>query len=163
MRTTEYSVPVHLDKHVELVQPTTLFSTLRGMRSTFKFNEDAPAIVNANAPAISVPSASGGQVDASCNGTITISCLFQLYNAVGYTPSAKTGNQIGITGYLEEFANEADLQAFYKDQVPAAVNSSFTFVSVAGACVAWREEPHSNGLRRWHQQSIGPRRGGESR
>ena len=132
VRTTEYSIPAHLDKHVELVQPTTLFSTLRGMRSTFKFNEDAPALVNADAPPISVPSASGGKVDASCNGTITISCLFQLYNAVGFTPSADTGNQIGITGYLEEFANNADLQAFYKDQVPAAVNSTFTLVSIAG-------------------------------
>ena len=132
MRTTEYSIPAHLDKHVELVQPTTLFSTLRGMRSTFKFNEDAPALVNADAPPISVPSASGGKVDASCNGTITISCLLQLYNAVGYKPSAEIGNRIGVTAYLEEFANEADLQLFYKDQVPAAVNSSFTFISIAG-------------------------------
>ena len=132
MRTPEYSVPVHLDEHVALVQPTTLFSTLRGMRSTFMPDEGTHVQVRADTPTISVPSASGGKVDASCNGTITISCLLQLYNAVGYKPSAEIGNRIGVTAYLEEFANEADLQLFYKDQVPAAVNSSFTFISIAG-------------------------------
>jgi len=53
---------------------------------------------------------------------------------VNYTPSAHVGNSIGITGYLEEFANRADLQQFYEDQVPAAaaVNSTFKFISVKG-------------------------------
>ena len=132
MRTTEYSLPAHIHDHIELVQPTTLFSTFRGMRTTFHLDENAPAIVDASAPPISVPSASGGQVDASCNGTITITCLLELYNAVGYKASANTGNQIGITGYLEEFANIVDLQAFFADQRPDAVNSTFNFVSVAG-------------------------------
>lgn len=71
-------------------------------------------------------------MDASCNTTITISCLKELYNAVGFKPSATNGNKIGLTGYLEQFANIADLQSFYADQVPAAVNTSFTFVSVNG-------------------------------
>ncbi len=46
-----------------------------------------------------VSAASGVSVDASCNQVITITCLQQLYNAVGFTPSAKD-NSIGITGYL---------------------------------------------------------------
>lgn len=74
----------------------------------------------------------GVSVDASCNTTITITCLKQLYNAVGFTPSATNGNQIGITGYLEQFANIQDLQLFFADQLPSALNSSFKFVSVNG-------------------------------
>lgn len=73
-----------------------------------------------------------------------------MYNAVGFTPSA-AGNSIGITGYLvragipsfwiknanpripqEQFANNQDLQSFFADQRPDALNSTFKFISVAG-------------------------------
>ena len=88
----------------------------------------------------SVPAQGGGSiklpggitVDASCNTTITPTCLKQLYNAVGFTPSASNGNQIAVTGYLEQFANFADLQSFFKEEVPAAVGSSFKVVSIHG-------------------------------
>ncbi|KAF8622126.1 hypothetical protein AX15_007258 [Amanita polypyramis BW_CC] len=73
----------------------------------------------------------GVTIDAGCNTTITIKCLQQLYNAVGYTPSAR-GNSIGITGYLEEYANKQDLQLFYADQLPTALHTSFKFTSVHG-------------------------------
>lgn len=102
------------------------------MSTTFRFSEEITSTVSANAPPIKVPSASSGQVDASCNSTITVTCLQQLYNAVGFKPSGKNGNQIGITGYLEEFANIADLQLFFADQRPDALNSTFKFISIKG-------------------------------
>lgn len=102
------------------------------MSTTFRFSKEVTSTVSANAPPIKVPSASKGQVDASCNSTITVTCLQQLYNAVGFKPSGKNGNQIGITGYLEEFANIADLQLFFADQRPDAINSTFKFVSIKG-------------------------------
>ena len=102
------------------------------MKTTFRLHEGALPTIDANAPPISVPSASGGHVDASCNETITITCLLELYNAVGYKASANIGNQIAVTGYLEQFANIADLQLFYADQRPDALNSSFKVVSVNG-------------------------------
>lgn len=133
VRTTAYSIPEHLDEHVELVQPTTLFSRMKSLKTTFHINEaQEKAVAPAAAPPISVPSASGGHVDASCNQTITITCLLQLYNAVGFKPSTKNGNEIGITGYLEEFANIQDLQSFYADQRPDALNSSFKTVLING-------------------------------
>ncbi len=135
VRTTEYSIPEHLDDHVELVQPTTMFSRMRSLKTTFHINDvqEKVAAASAAAPPISIPSASGGHVDASCNQTITITCLQQLYNAVGFTPSTKHGNEIGITGYLEQFANIQDLQSFYADQRPDALNSSFATVLINGA------------------------------
>lgn len=102
------------------------------MKTTFHFDKDNVVTVAADAPPIKVPTASGGHVDASCNGTITITCLLELYNAVGYTASAKIGNQIGITGYLEQFANIADLQLFFADQRPDALGSSFKLISING-------------------------------
>ncbi|TFK79833.1 tripeptidyl peptidase A [Polyporus arcularius HHB13444] len=134
VRTTAYSVPEHLDSHIELVQPTTMFSRLKSLRTTFRFDSDEQksAKIAADAPPISIPSASGGHVDASCNQTITITCIQQLYNAVGFKPSAKNGNQIGITGYLEQFANIQDLQTFFADQRPDALNSTFKTILING-------------------------------
>ncbi|KAI1795098.1 tripeptidyl peptidase A [Ganoderma leucocontextum] len=134
IRTTSYSLPAHLDEHVELIQPTTMFSHMKSFKTTFHFSETdkEAASVASDAPPINVPSASGGHVDASCNQTVTITCLQQLYNAVGFTPSTKNGNQIGITGYLEQFANIQDLESFYADQRPEALNSSFKTVLING-------------------------------
>ena len=105
------------------------------METNFRFSKESPEakmLINADTPPINIPTASGGQVDASCNRTITITCLQQLYNAVGFTPSGKNGNKIGITGYLEQFANIQDLQTFYAEQRPDALNSTFEFISVKG-------------------------------
>ncbi|OCH92966.1 tripeptidyl peptidase A [Obba rivulosa] len=132
VRTTSYSLPDYLHEHIDLIQPTTLFSTWRGMKSTIHSSKAVQPGTTNNAPPIKVPTASGGEVDASCNTTITVSCLKQLYNAVDFTPSGKDGNQIAVTGYLEQFASIADLKLFYEDQVPAAVGTSFKVTSVNG-------------------------------
>ncbi|KAI0677175.1 tripeptidyl peptidase A [Trametes maxima] len=134
VRTTAYSIPEHLDEHVELVEPTLFFSRTKSLKTSFRIHDEEAksAVVAADTPPISIPSASGGHVDASCNKTITITCLQQLYNAVGFTPDVKHGNEIGITGYLEQFANIQDLQSFYADQRPDALNSTFKTVLING-------------------------------
>jgi tripeptidyl-peptidase-1 len=51
----------------------------------------------------------------SCNTKITPSCLRTLYNTINYKVAAANVNQIGIAGYLGEFANFVDLQVcFYR-------------------------------------------------
>ncbi|KAH9171605.1 tripeptidyl peptidase A [Lactarius sanguifluus] len=133
VRTTEYSLPAHLDEHIELIQPTTAFNRAKGQRTTFRFSP-APETASSSLSSddkISV-AGSGVTVDASCNTTITVSCLKQLYNAVDYVPKATNKNAIALTGYLEQFANFADLQQFYVDQVPAAINTSFDVVLIDG-------------------------------
>ena len=76
---------------------------------------------------------SGSALDPSCNHTITITCLQRLYGTAGYTPLAGTSNQIGITGFLGEFANIVDLQLFYANQTPDALGSDFTFIPINGS------------------------------
>ena len=52
----------------------------------------------------------GAGVPASCVGVITPACLFALYNAAGYVPTATDKNVLGVAGYLDQFANYADMQ-----------------------------------------------------
>ena len=42
------------------------------------------------------------------------------------------GNKIGITAFSEQYANNKDLQQFFKLQNPAAYGSNYTFVSING-------------------------------
>lgn len=135
VRTTSYSLPENLHEHIDLVQPTTMFGRFRRDRSTIVWlNETVEETVQkAQSFATSIMDpVSGSVVDASCNATITIKCLKQLYNAVDFCPKPGRNNSIGITGYLEQFANLQDLQSFYTDQRPDALNSSFRFLSVNG-------------------------------
>ncbi|TFK43816.1 peptidase S8/S53 domain-containing protein [Crucibulum laeve] len=134
VRTTSYSLPSDLHDHIDVIQPTTTFGRFKGAKSTFIFDDEPESSVSDATKSTLAPivnAASGVTVDASCNTTITVTCLQQLYNAVGFKPKAK-GNSIGITGYLEQFANIQDLQSFYADQRPDALNSSFKFISVKG-------------------------------
>jgi tripeptidyl-peptidase-1 len=110
-----------------------MFGTFKKFKSTIHSISEVDASSSSQSGSLEDP-VTGVTVDASCNTTITVTCLKELYNAVGYTASSKVGNSIAITGYLEENANRADLQTFFEDQVPAAaaVNSTFNFISVAG-------------------------------
>ncbi|THH19894.1 hypothetical protein EW146_g1336 [Bondarzewia mesenterica] len=133
VRTTSYSLPQALHEHIELIQPTTMFARLRSASSSVRFMdaEDPTSGPEVETSMITDP-VSGMQVDASCNRIITIKCLQQLYNMVGYTPSATNGNQIGITGYLDQWANLEDLKSFYEDQRLATVNPSFSVTLING-------------------------------
>ncbi|KAF9266299.1 tripeptidyl peptidase A [Marasmius fiardii PR-910] len=125
VRTTSYSLPKHLHAHVDVIQPTTLFARFKGMNATVHSVEHAAKEYQVQ------KFNTDGQVDPSCNTTITVTCLQQLYHTLGYVPTFGN-NSIGITGYLEQFANNQDLQSFYAEQRPDALNSSFEFVSVKG-------------------------------
>ena len=116
------------------MQPTTSFARFRKQVSTLSTIEHAPAEIPSSQGQIVDP-VTGVVVDASCNKMITIKCLQQLYNAVGYEPLADGRNSIGITAYLEQYANIQDLQSFYREQRPDALNTTFKFLSVNGMLI----------------------------
>ncbi|KAG6907889.1 hypothetical protein DXG01_006996 [Tephrocybe rancida] len=126
VRSLSYSLPRELHSHIDVVTPTTYFGTMRSMRSTSFLQpiEEEEALdkdFNINA---AVPS--------SCATTITISCLRGLYNTTSYVPAATNVNKLGVAGYLDEYANRADLQTFFKSFRTDAVGSSFTTVRFNG-------------------------------
>ncbi|RXW25417.1 hypothetical protein EST38_g412 [Candolleomyces aberdarensis] len=132
VRTTSYSLPEELHDHIEVIQPTTMFSRFNAMKSTIHWPEAEKKASITYKPPTTASNARLAAVDPSCSSEITISCLHQLYNTGGYVQKATEKNSIGITGYLEQFANFADLKLFYEEQVPEAVNSTFEVVTVSG-------------------------------
>ena len=88
------------------------FGGMHRMRATHHLQADGPIISDSDAAAQiqSVGQGSNAAVPASCENTITPACLQALYNTTGFTPQATNVNQIGVAGYLGEFANDADLQ-----------------------------------------------------
>jgi tripeptidyl-peptidase-1 len=109
VRTLGYSLPRELLDHINVVTPTTYFSTMRTMRTTsFVKPAHAPAVDDGSR--IQVAPGSDATVPSSCSSTITPACLRALYNTSSYTPAATAKTSFGIAGYLEEYANDADLQ-----------------------------------------------------
>ncbi|KAL4076338.1 peptidase S8/S53 domain-containing protein [Scleroderma yunnanense] len=128
VRTTIYSLPERIHEHIEFIQPTTMFSRFKAFRSTLHW--DAAVLSDVGVGTVTGPA--GNQVDDSCNTAITPTCLRQLYNAVDYNTSATNGNQIGFTGFLEQYVNNQDLQQFFTIFAPRAFGSNYTFVSIHG-------------------------------
>ncbi|TFK39451.1 peptidase S8/S53 domain-containing protein [Crucibulum laeve] len=130
VRTLSYSLPRELHSHIDVVSPTTYFGTIRSMRATsFLQPNIKPIEVIASKTDSTAISAA---VPASCGTTITPACLRALYNTTSYVPKATTVNKLGVAGYLEEFANRADLQTFFNRFRTDAVGSSFSTVTVNG-------------------------------
>ena len=96
VRTLSYSLPRELTPHINVVAPTTYLGTIRSMRATH-FAQPEIEAVSADAP-------------SDCDRTITPSCLRNLYKTIDYVPSSTSTNQLGIAGYLNQYANRADLQ-----------------------------------------------------
>ena len=56
-----------------------------------------------------VTGAGGQAVDASCDQVITPTCLQTLYG-IPATAATNQNNQLGVSGFIEQFANKDDLQ-----------------------------------------------------
>jgi len=98
VRTLAYSLPRELHSHIDLVAPTTYFSTMKSMRATsflqpeIKTDDDS---INNSTLGIDAT------VPSSCASTITPACLRALYNTVDYVPSQTSTNGLGVAGYLD--------------------------------------------------------------
>ncbi len=112
VRTLSYSLPATLHPHIGVVTPTTYFGTMRSMRKTSFLQPEVKPLDNdiETAAKLTGP-ASLATVPSSCSTTITPACLRALYNTSTYVPKATNVNKLGVAGYLDEFANNADLQA----------------------------------------------------
>jgi tripeptidyl-peptidase-1 len=130
VRTTQYHLPAQLHRHIDVIQPTTSFSLFKSQKVTYApdIHEDKPSLVNSGGKALA---ANGNRVNISCNSTITPSCLYDLYG-VHYNGSAHTKNSIGTTGFLENYFNLTDLNAFYKAYVPAALGTPVDIIEISG-------------------------------
>jgi tripeptidyl-peptidase I len=106
VRSLEWSLPRNVHSHIDVAEPTTMFGRLKKMRATSFLMPDPIVDETAESDSLSplaVP-------PTSCSTIITPSCLRTLYNTLNYTVKAANVNKLGVAGYLDEFANFADLQ-----------------------------------------------------
>lgn len=103
--TMEYSVPVDLSDHIQLVHPTISFSTAGGLRPQLHFPKSEPSRPSNLSADVTIPS--------SCTQAITPACLEAIY-AIPSTPAEISSNTIGVAGFIGQFANQADLATFLK-------------------------------------------------
>ncbi|KAK6971675.1 family S53 protease-like protein [Favolaschia claudopus] len=102
-RTLSISLPAELAGHVDVIHPSTAFTAPIARRapsisrSAPKHKRDATAPVDCDT------------IDPENN--ITPACLQNLYN-IPTTPATQGNNTLLVTGYVEEWAEVDDLQAF---------------------------------------------------
>ncbi|KAK0204174.1 family S53 protease-like protein [Desarmillaria ectypa] len=114
IRTLTVSIPSDLTDFIEVVHPTTSFA-----RPTF-----GPK------PVVSIPLTSNlteraNPAPSSCNSIVTPACLQALYG-IPATRATQSSNQLGVSGFIDQFAQTADLQTFLRALRPD-VPSTTTF------------------------------------
>lgn len=134
LRTLHYSIPDALVEHINFIQPTTKFPSLRPYRSTISsidsdsskvsLFETWKATVGSSALTISPPA-------VVCNTVITPQCLLSLYN-VHYNANATNGNKASYASFLEQYARYTDLTLFETEIAQYASGQSFNVTEFAG-------------------------------
>lgn len=114
IRTMSASIPSDLTDFIEVVHPTTSFA-----KPTFgpKPMMSIPVTANLTERANPAPS--------SCNSIVTPACLQALYG-IPATPATQSTNRLGVSGFIDQFAQEADLQTFLRALRPD-IPSTTTF------------------------------------
>ncbi|KAI0367268.1 family S53 protease [Pilatotrama ljubarskyi] len=119
IRTHAYSIPADLKGHLDLVHPTTAFTQpFKGPVLNF-----VPSSGNRPTPAVNL---SSDAVPASCQSEVTPACLQALYG-IPSAPATVSTNRLGVSGFLDQFANQQDLQTFltsFRPDMPATTTFS---------------------------------------
>ncbi|EIM82266.1 family S53 protease [Stereum hirsutum FP-91666 SS1] len=115
IRTLEYSVPASLQSAISFVHPTVAFPVKA--KGTPAFKKLTQVVPNVNLTSDAVP--------ASCASTITPACLQSIYG-VPTTSASAPSNTLAVSGYIDEWANEADLKSFLSTY-RTDISSSTTF------------------------------------
>ncbi|PLW19550.1 hypothetical protein PCANC_01563 [Puccinia coronata f. sp. avenae] len=125
VRTEQYSLPESLHRHIELIQPTTMFGVLHKQRSRVSKISQVSEVKSKRLL---------DHIPDICPGPILVTngCLRQLYKTEGYEVQVPDRNMIATTGYLDEAANLEDAQLFLKTQRSDQVGQSFDVILVNG-------------------------------
>ena len=103
IRTLGYSVPVVLHTLIQAVTPTTDFASIGVMRQAPRRRSFETTQAEA---------ASERLVTTRWSFMVTPEYLQYLYKTSGYVPVADGRNKLGVVGFLNQFASEADLATF---------------------------------------------------
>ncbi|CAK5272371.1 unnamed protein product [Mycena citricolor] len=113
VRTLEYSLPADIAPHVDFVGPTTAF--LRPSQG----------------PKFTPFTSERKRQSSSCNSQINPTCLQSIYHLPTAAATHSASHHIAVTGFIDQYANSADLKMFLRDFRPA-VTSSFILETLDG-------------------------------
>jgi tripeptidyl-peptidase-1 len=126
IRTTSYSVPQQVAKHVDLIHPTTFFGKTEAYR---------PVLDRRQAPQQPKPAGTAYfQVSPECNNGITPVCMKQMYNIGNYTPSVSSGSRIAFGSFLNQSSQFDDVSIFEDQFLIPRQNVTKVFVNNATDC-----------------------------
>ncbi|KAF8208582.1 family S53 protease [Mycena galopus ATCC 62051] len=118
IRTLSVSIPEELTAHIEALHPATGFGRPLTVGQPIFTANDRPS-VNASLLPDAVP--------ASCATTVTPACLQAMYG-IPTTPATQKTNSIAVAGFIEQFAQTADLKSFLT-RFRTDISSSTTFAT----------------------------------
>ena len=133
IRAPAWSLPTHLHKHIDTIQPTNSFFRPNARRSTLKtirpVSEDVEEPIQLFGT-LPKPSKDLTVAQACNTSAVTPICLRTLYGTINYVPKAAGKNQVGLTNYLSEANNRSDVAIFLSRYRPDAVSAAQTFTTV---------------------------------
>lgn len=116
MRTLSYSVPDDLRPYISMIQPTTRFGQARPQFTSVLGQGQ-----------VLFPNSSSAYNTSDCNSFVTPACLRSLYQLGNFSADPHDGNLIGISGFLEEYAQYADWTQFAATFDPVSSSSGRNF------------------------------------
>ncbi|KAJ6477795.1 family S53 protease [Mycena sanguinolenta] len=118
VRTLSWSLPSEVADHVAAVFPA----------ATFNNPITTGALVSSPKPAANVST----DAASSCASEITPSCLQSLYG-IPTTPATQSSNTIAVAGFLDQYANAADLKTFLNSfRTDMSSSTTFTLQTLDG-------------------------------
>ena len=139
-RTPEWSLPIHLHEHIDVVQPTNSFFRPHANTASPLLDNGAALqewwAFEGKAKYDALEADLRAPINAVCNISFTTQhCLRQLYGTINYTPQVPDQNAIGICSYLNQTSVRSDVRSYLQNFRPAAVDaaSSFDIINLANA------------------------------
>ncbi|KZT10837.1 family S53 protease-like protein [Laetiporus sulphureus 93-53] len=133
IRTMSYSVPAAMEAHVDAVYPSTTTTALAPVFKAHKRGRDQlDVVVKKSLGMSSSSSIATSDVSASCAHEITPSCLQSLYG-IPTTSASNSSNTLGVSGFINQFANQADLKSFLGQfRTDISDNTTFSLQTLDG-------------------------------
>ncbi|KAJ7119731.1 subtilisin-like protein [Mycena epipterygia] len=131
----DYSVPAHIQEHIDLIKPTIQFNHRVAAPKSKKRSINHPSTnVKTNGVHVNTKTSL-----ATCDQIITPDCLRALYN-FHYTPSQTKKNTFGIVEFTPQSFLGPDLDMFFANFSPSQVGTRPIPVLIDGAIVQTTEQ-----------------------
>lgn len=124
IRTLAYSIPASLTAHLQLVHPTISFPAPNDVGQPV-LRSLAKNVFRRNITSAVTPS-------TLCDAVMTPECVQLLYK-IPRTLASQSSNKLAVSGFLQEFANRADLRKFLEIyRTDLSPDNTFTLQTIDG-------------------------------